>query len=136
MITPTMLRTFGSMSGKPTREICHETADLIEAQAAQIAVCEANTNRFIEADKAMQKQLAAQAAQIETLKIVIKDALWDETWWCVTATEALAIQPDDALAAVVERVKKACIDVLNSTKWSNWYQSDCIEAIRTLEIKL
>lgn len=30
MTTPTVLRTFGSMSDRPTREICHEAADRIE----------------------------------------------------------------------------------------------------------
>ena len=33
-----------------------------------------------------------------------------------------------ALVAAAER--EACVDVIKQTKFSNWFQADCIEAIR------
>lgn len=74
--------------------------------------CKGEMARSRERSSRLRQQLAAQAAQIALLRDAVAKAHIVGGQQAID--EALAIQPDDALAAVTERVKEQCAAVCES----------------------
>lgn len=102
MTTPTVLRTFGSMSDKPTREICHEAATLIERQAAQI--------------EQMREAMLCTDPEMTHHNFIA----------------ALEATPDQALEQFAGRVREQCAEVCEEHQGSAETCADAIRAIKEL----